>query len=223
MDTILSRLEGDTQAEINGILDDARAEAERIGAGFAAQASATAADLSAKNEKNAAEREERLISVANMEARKAALAAKQDMVEQAFALALERLCKLPDEQYIAIAADLMVRAAHTGRESVIFSAPDRERIGKAAVARANELLAKENAPQRPKADTKVGELLNSVATGVAALLDGTALLTLSKETRDIPGGFILADGDVEVNCAFPTLVRLQRNEIAGEVAKLLFA
>lgn len=35
-------------------------------------------------------------------------------------------------------------------------------------------------------------------------------LTLSAEPRSIPGGFILSHGDVELNCAFDTLVRLQR-------------
>ena len=47
-------------------------------------------------------------------------------------------------------------------------------------------------------------------------------LTLSKETRDISGGFILKDGNVEVNCTFDTLVRLQKAETAGAVAKKLF-
>ena len=37
------------------------------------------------------------------------------------------------------------------------------------------------------------------------------------------GGFILSDGKVEVNCSFDTLVRLQKTETAGEVAKRLFS
>ena len=47
-------------------------------------------------------------------------------------------------------------------------------------------------------------------------------LTLSEESRPMKGGFILQDGKVEVNCAFETLVRLQRTEMAGQVAKVLF-
>ena len=38
----------------------------------------------------------------------------------------------------------------------------------------------------------------------------------------IRGGLILSDGDVEVNCAFETLVRLQRGELDRQVAKVLF-
>jgi V/A-type H+-transporting ATPase subunit E len=55
-----------------------------------------------------------------------------------------------------------------------------------------------------------------------AALGGKGKLTLSDETRPIRGGFILVNGSVEVNCTFETLVRLQRGEIAGEVAKQLF-
>ena len=33
---------------------------------------------------------------------------------------------------------------------------------------------------------------------------------------------ILKDGNVEVNCAFDTLVRLQKAETAGQVAQRLF-
>jgi V/A-type H+-transporting ATPase subunit E len=32
----------------------------------------------------------------------------------------------------------------------------------------------------------------------------------------------MVDGDVEINCAFETLVRLQREKLEKEVAKVLF-
>ena len=44
----------------------------------------------------------------------------------------------------------------------------------------------------------------------------------SEETRDIRGGFIMVDGDVEINCAFETLVRLQREQMEKKVADVLF-
>ena len=47
-------------------------------------------------------------------------------------------------------------------------------------------------------------------------------IALSKETADIRGGFILKGEKVEVNCAFETLVRLQRAETAGAVVRTLF-
>ena len=121
------------------------------------------------------------------------LAAKQEMVEQVYQRALEKLRAMPQEQYTAVLAALLVQASSTGAEEVVFSPEDQAKAGKAAVAKANEQLPK-----------------------------GAAGLTVSKETRPIAGGFILKDNNVEVNCTFDTLVRLQRAETAGAVAKKLF-
>ncbi|WP_295745018.1 V-type ATP synthase subunit E, partial [uncultured Oscillibacter sp.] len=222
IEKITGRITADAQAETERILTAAREEAAQITARYKAQADAESADLAAKNAKAAVEREERLVSVAQMEARKVQLAAKQEMVEKTYALALEKLCAMPEEQYVQVLADLLVQASSTGREEVIFSPADRDRVGKAAVAKANELLAKQAAPDVPQGSSKVTDLLSKVATSVTALAKGTALLALSKETRPIKGGFILKDENVEVNCTFDTLVRLQKAETAGMVAKKLF-
>ena len=192
IEKITQRIETDTQAEIDRILGDARAEADDITDRYQAQANNEAAELAAKNQKAAAEREERLVSTAQMEARKVGLAAKQEMVEKAYDLALEKLCSMPDEQYVKTVADLLVQAAPNGRGAVIFAPAERERIGEAAVRAANEKLH-------------------------------GGKLTLAEETRPLKGGFILSDGKVEVNCSFDTLVRLQKTETAGEVAKRLFS
>ena len=191
IEKITQRIASDAQAEVDRILGDARDEAGRIAANYRAQADAEAAELAAKNEKAAAEREERLVSAAQMEARKVQLAAKQEMVEKAYIQALDELCALPEEQYVAILADLLVKASSNGKEEAVFSPEDRERVGEAAVAKANELSGKQ--------------------------------LRLSDETQPIRGGFILKDKNVEVNCTFETLVRLQKAETAGAVAQKLFA
>ena len=191
IEKITQRIASDAQAEVDRILGDARDEAGRIAANYRAQADAEAAELAAKNEKAAAEREERLVSAAQMEARKVQLAAKQEMVEKSYIQALDKLCALPEEQYVAILADLLVKASSNGKEEAVFSPEDRERVGEATVAKANELSGKQ--------------------------------LRLSEETQPIRGGFILKDKNVEVNCTFETLVRLQKAETAGAVAQKLFA
>ena len=191
IEKITQRIASDAQAEVDRILGDARDVAGRIAANYRAQADAEAAELAAKNEKAAAEREERLVSAAQMEARKVQLAAKQEMLEKAYIQALDKLCALPEEQYVAILADLLVKASSNGKEEAVFSPEDRERVGEAAVAKANELSGKQ--------------------------------LRLSEETQPIRGGFILKDKNVEVNCTFETLVRLQKAETAGAVAQKLFA
>ena len=224
IEKITQRIDQDAQSEIDKILGDARSQAVEILARYEEQARKESQEILARGEKNAAEREERLASVAQMEAKKLTLATKQEMLDKAFDLALDRLVSLPDEEYVALLADLAARAATTGREQLIFSQKDRARIGKQVVAAANEKLAKAVAPELPDAlaESKAGAILDKVVSGASALLAGTGMLTLSEETRPLRGGFILSDGDVEVNCAFETLVRLERGEISGEVAKALF-
>ena len=190
IEKITQRIETDAQAEIDRILSAAREEADQITGRYKAQADAEAASLAARNEKSAAEREERLVSVAQMEARKVQLAAKQEMVEKAYDLALEKLCAMPDARYTEVLAGLLVQASSNGREEAIFSPEDRERVGKAAVDKANAASGKQ--------------------------------LKLSQETRPLKGGFVLRDENIEVNCTFDTLVRLEKAETTGAVVKKLF-
>lgn len=224
IEKITQRMEDDAQREINEVLTAARAQAEEIARRSREQADRESAAIAARGESAAAEREKRLESMAEMESRKLVLAAKQEVLDEAFTMALEKLCTLPDEEYIELLAALAVKAARTGREKVIFSRKDRNRVGKAVVTRANDALARKVAPRLPGdlTDTKAGAILDKVVTGASAILAGTGMLTLAEETRPIKGGIILSDGDVETNCTFETLVRLQRENISGEVAKVLF-
>lgn len=191
IEKITDRISTEARAEAARVLEEAQGQAARITAKYQAQADAESEELASRNRKAAAEREERLVSMAQMESRKTALAAKQEMVEQAYALALEQLRAMPEEQYVEVLAGLLAQASSTGKEEVILSPADRDKVGKAAVDRANRQLS------------------------------GGAL-KLAKETRPIRGGFILKDANVEVNCTFDTLVRLQKAETAGTVAKKLF-
>ena len=190
IEKIKARIESDTQAEIDRIIGEAQAEADSVSAGYKAQAEAEKAELTAKNEAAANAHEERLISAVQMDVRKITLSAKQDILDSAYALALDKLCSMPDNTYVNIVADLLCKAAPDGVGEVIFSADVRERLGQKAVSLANEEIS--------------------------------GKLVLSDETRSIKGGFILKNGNIEVNCAFETLVRLQKSETAGKVAKILF-
>lgn len=192
IEKIIDRISGDAQREIDDVLAQARAEAAEITAKYQAQAQAEADEILARGEKAAAERGERLASVAQLECRKGVLAAKQEVIEEAFQLAMTKLIQLPQEEYVALLADLAVQASAKGNEKLIFSVADRARVGKAVVLAANQ---------------KLGE---------------RGQLTLSQETRPMQGGFILSDGAVEVNCTFETLVRLQRGTLSTQVADVLF-
>ena len=81
IEKITRRIQEESQTEIDRILNEAKGEAAQILERSRSQAEAEKTVLRDRNEKAAAEREERLVSVAQMEARQASLAAKQEMVE----------------------------------------------------------------------------------------------------------------------------------------------
>ena len=180
----IAAMQQETEEEVNTLLAQAQTEAEQ-----------ESMELLVRGRRAAEERRERLSSSAALECRKLELAAKQDLLQQSFDAALEELCALPQERYITLLSTLSVEASSSGRERMILSVRDADRLGEEIVKAANAAL--QRAGRR-------GEL------------------TLSQETRPIPGGFILAEGDVELNCAFDTLVRLQREKLEKEVAAILF-
>ena len=193
IEKITARIAEDGKREDEALLAQARAQAAEVTAKAQAEARAAADEVLSQGRRDAEERARRMESTAQMECRKAVLCAKQDVIEEAFQAAHKKLLELPREEYVALLAGLAVQASVTGKEKLIFSAPDRAQVGKAVVMAANEKLA-----------------------------SGAGMLTLSEEARPMDGGFILSDGAVEVNCTFDTLIRLQRGALAGEVAKVLF-
>ena len=224
IEKITGRIAADTEAEIASIQAEARRQADEITARYEAQAKREAEEIAARGRRSAEERQARLASVAQLDARKLELAAKQEVLSEAFEQALEKLCALPEEEYIQLLTGMVLQAVSTGREQLVFSPRDRSRIGKQVVVAANEALVKAVAPELPDSltDSRVGALLGKVVNSAAAQITGTGLLSLAEETRPIRGGFILVDGPVEVNCSFETLVRLQREKLENQAAELLF-
>ncbi len=195
IEKITARIAADADREIALIQAEASASAEKIRAGYAAKAEAEAKAILERGKKAASERKERLANMAQMEAKKDVLAAKQEMLDLVFEGALEQLTALPAAEMTKLIAELAAKASVNGGEEVIFAAKDRETIGAAAVKAANAILA---------------------AKGK------NAALVLSDKTAAIKGGFLLSDKNVEVNCAFETLVRLTKGTMAGQAAKVLF-
>ena len=225
IEKITARIETDMKAEVEAIRKEAETKAAAIRAEYEAKARQEA-EAAAQAGKEAAQRQlERLESAAQMDAKKELLAAKQACLDEAFETARKKLASLPEDEYVELLAKLVVKAAKTGREELIFSPADKARVGAKVVARANSMLAAAVAPELPAEvkESKVGGIIAKVVGGASALMQGTAMLTLSDETREMEGGVLLRDGNVEVNCAFETQLRVLRNNMAAEIAAILFA
>ena len=195
IEKITERIAAQNDTDIKALMNRAEAQAKAVYEGYAAAADDDYKATVKKGEKDARERVERLGSVAQLEARKLQLAAKQEMLEKAFELAYQKLLSLPEDQYAQLLTRLAVGASTTGSEALIFSQTDRSRYGKRVVIAANEQLGKEGRPGN---------------------------LTLSEESRDFQGGLYVQDGNVETNCTFRALIRLQRQNTAKDVAAVLF-
>lgn len=225
IEKITARIETDMKAEAEAILKDAETRAAAIREEYKAKAKAEAEAAAAAGAEAAQRQKERLESSAKMDAKKELLAAKQACLDEAFEAARKKLLSLPEEEYVELLARLAAKASTTGREELIFNAADRERVGAKVVAKANALLAEAAGPELggEVKNSKVGAIIAKVVNGANALLHGTAMLTLADETREMEGGVMLRDGNVEVNCAFETQLRVLRNNMAAEIAAILFA
>lgn len=225
IEKITAKIAEDAQAEVNRLMAETGEKVKAIQTSAAAQAQQEANEIVEKGRMAASERLERLSSAAQMERRKLELSAKQEVLGEAFDLALSKLCALPEKDYIDLLTKLALEASSSGKERLIFSQKDRNKVGKQVVIAANEALVKERTPALPEEVTKskVGAFVDKLVHSTAAAVTGAGMLTLAEETRDIQGGFIMVDGDVEINCAFETLVRLQREKLERKVADALFA
>ncbi len=194
-DRIIQRVQDDAQAKAEQIKAEAQEKANAIEEDARQKAERRKAHILEQARKTATEQKGRIIGVAQLETRKSLLAAKQEMISEAFDKALDELVNLDDQEYLKVVRDLLLNMAETGSETVIFSEQDRKRITDDFWKEINEALSKQG---------KKGEL------------------KLSEETRNIKGGFILQVSGVEMNCSFEALLDMKRDELEPEIARLLF-
>ena len=195
IDKITSRILADAEAECAAV----RKESDERCAAIKAEAEKKAQEeywrLVREGVKDTEQRVQRMDRTARLEAKKSVLNMKQEAVSRAFELARDRIAELPERDYVGFLARQAAEAAISGQEEVIFCERDRAAVGAKAVKAANELLAAKGMP---------------------------AMLTLSDATREMAGGLMLKQGDIEVNCTVDTLLDLSRGELAARVAEVLF-
>ena len=140
LEKLTGQIDADVQKEIDAALVQARSQAQEIQSWYESQAQIQVEAIRRKGQQDAVFRQERLVDEAKMQARRDILATKQELIGRAFDLALEKLLELPEKEYVALLADLAVKASSTKKEPVIFSQKDGTRYGKAVGTQANEKL-----------------------------------------------------------------------------------
>ena len=194
IDKITARIEAEGTAEAARLAEETALRCKEIAAAGEAKAQERYWQRVKEGTKSAEERGRRLAKTADMEARKSILTTKQTIVAETFRRAEEKLLALSGEEYLDFLASLAARASSTGGEEIILAEKDKA-LGQEVLTRANGLLSGAGKP---------------------------AKLTLSVRTGDHAAGLILRQGNISVNCTVEALMGQVREEMAAEVAGLLF-
>lgn len=193
---IVDRIAAETREEIEAMKAVTDDKCKQILSNYDKIADEEYKKIIEEGEKDCVLQVQRLNSAAAMEAKKSMLVMKQQEVDKVLEKAKQKICNFPDKDYIEFLAKLAGEAAFTGVEEVIFNNTDKSNVSKEVIKSANEILKKRGI--MPK-------------------------LTVSDETRPIMGGVIVKQGDIEINCSVETLVQLSREDLASQIAEILFA
>lgn len=192
IEKITARIAADAESEVSAIRAESDQAVARIRAEYDKKAQETYASIVREGEKENEQRASRIDRTAQLEAKRSVLAMKQEMVSQAFALAEKKIAQMPEADYVAFLVRQVQKAVSTGKEEIVLNAGDKAKCGAKLVEEANKALGAKGA------------------------------LTLSAQTRPMLGGFILKQGDIEVNCSIDMMLELSRGELAAQVAEVLF-
>lgn len=136
LDKIIARMEADTRVECDALAANAAGNADAILRDYQAQADAVARDSAQRAETQAAEHLEHLNGSSQLVCRQRVLAAKQQLIDEAFARTAQALTALPQAEYVDLLASLAAENG-SGDEELLLSKADRDAVGTAVVEAAN--------------------------------------------------------------------------------------
>ncbi|NLB72737.1 MAG: hypothetical protein GX795_01725 [Firmicutes bacterium] len=190
-DTILQ----EAQLRADEIIETAKCDAETILREARAEAARKRDEELAKAREKARENARRISTLADLDARRQLLTAKEELIEEAFSCAKRRLASLEPEVYRNHLKQSLFEAAGDTGGDVIMSERDRSAIGEEIVAEVNAELAKASRKGRVR---------------------------LGDTSGDFIGGFVLSSGRVEVNCTFDAILAREYEALLIDVAAILF-
>lgn len=134
-------------------------------------------------------------AVFSLELRKEVLSIKRQMLDKAFALALEKLQAISDEEYDQLMAELLAECAEIGDGEVLIAERDKRLLHASFISKAEKMLADKGLERKMKQG------------GV---------------DKRLPDGFVYVSGGMEINCSLASIVSQKRESIEAGVYRLLF-
>ena len=173
---------------------EAKAQAEELIQAARTEAAREAESISRKSEAEVANYKERAASSMDLQKRSRILEAKQAVIAEVLDKAYEKVSTMEKDEYFSMLLKLVGKYALAQDGEICFSAKDLERLPSGFEEQAGEIAA-----------GKGGSL------------------KVSRETRDIPNGFVLVYGGVEENCTLNAMFEAKRDELADKVNHLIFS
>ena len=187
---ITAKIISDANEFAEKVTEEAKKEASDITAEAQRKADEIKTNMAKRANDESLTLRHRRTAVAELEARKIRLDAKQKAVTQALIVAIDRFATMDSAKYTEFLAKKIAQIGVKDGQ-VILNAKDKEAIGKKLVEEANKLLNTDN-------------------------------LTLSDQTINAKGGFVLKSGSIEVNSSLETMINSLKEDITPEIVEALF-
>ncbi|HDK25682.1 MAG TPA: hypothetical protein ENG48_01160 [Candidatus Atribacteria bacterium] len=137
----------------------------------------------------------KIITEANLAARKTILSTKQDIVEKTFNKALDKIIKLDDKQYLNFIKKIILNNIEKGDETIFISSLDKDRVTKNFIKEINDEL---------QTNGKQGKL------------------KLSSTYLDIKGGVVISSDNIRKNSSLEIMFKNVREELGIKITQYLF-
>jgi vacuolar-type H+-ATPase subunit E/Vma4 len=192
IEDILKRIDEESEAAVEEVLEAARREAETIRAAYSKRAEDFGAELRLRAEKRAQEEEKRLVVNEQLDIRKALLARKHEILNALYENARRRIEKMPRERYRDLIKRYIIARAVSGGEEIVASTRHREIF----------------------TDDFIKELRRA--------FPGGGNFTIADQAGDFGWGVVLREGRRVVNLSLDVLFEQLRERVEPQIAAVLF-
>lgn len=193
IESIVKKIADDAKLSAEQKIAEAQQEAQQIVSDYQAQADKIMQDSQAQAQKQASVIAERVESQSGLIRRNLMLQYKREAIEQAFQKSLEVLCAQDADKQVTLLSDAAVKYLSADAK-VILNEKDKAAFGEKLVSEISRKLQAANKNYS---------------------------VSLSADAGSMQGGMILAEGSIETNLSYEILVKNIRDELEGEVAKVL--
>ena len=195
LEKMKSQILDEAKSSASDIIDRAQKSADAVKNGDERKSGSRMRTYTPKKRKADVENiKERALYSCDLQKRKALLEAKQEVISEVLEKSYSTLLSADDETYFNMLRKMLDKFVLAQEGEICFSPEDLKRMPQGFEKEISDI-----------AEKKGGKLV------------------LSKEHRNIRGGFVLIYGGIEENCTFKAMFDSKRGELSDKVHALLFS